>query len=119
MAPESTGDWSAGGWSAAPAARAATPSFCRRGCRGLVEVPAGLALDSAVALLADNPDQAAATRGVTVVRGPLAAPGELRAFTDGRLRPVIGQRFPLERAADAHAAIHSRATVGKTLLVVR
>jgi NADPH2:quinone reductase len=37
----------------------------------------------------------------------------------GRLRPVIGQRFPLERAADAHAAIASRATVGKTLLVVR
>lgn len=86
---------------------------------GLVEVPGGLALDSAVALLADIPDQAAATRGVTVVRGPLAPPGELRAFTDGRLRPVIGQRFPLERAADAHAAIQSRATVGKTLLEVR
>jgi NADPH2:quinone reductase len=33
------------------------------------------------------------------------------------LRPVIGQRFPLDRAADAHAAIESRATVGKTLLV--
>jgi NADPH:quinone reductase len=31
---------------------------------------------------------------------------------------VIGQRFPLERAADAHAAIESRATVGKTLLEV-
>jgi NADPH:quinone reductase len=29
---------------------------------------------------------------------------------------VIGQRFPLERAADAHAAIEARATVGKTLL---
>jgi NADPH2:quinone reductase len=36
----------------------------------------------------------------------------------GRLRPVIGQRFPLERAADAHTAIESRATLGKTLLVV-
>ncbi|MFB9838212.1 zinc-binding dehydrogenase, partial [Actinoallomurus acaciae] len=36
----------------------------------------------------------------------------------GRLRPVIGQRFPLERAADAHAAIEARATVGKTLLEV-
>jgi len=34
-----------------------------------------------------------------------------------QLRPVIGQRFPLDRAADAHAAIESRATVGKTLLV--
>lgn len=34
----------------------------------------------------------------------------------GRLRPVIGQTFPLERAADAHAAIEARATLGKTLL---
>ncbi|MBO0891409.1 MAG: zinc-binding dehydrogenase [Acidothermales bacterium] len=40
-----------------------------------------------------------------------------RGRANGRLRPVIGQRFPLERAADAHAAIESRATVGKTLLV--
>ena len=53
------------------------------------------------------------------------APEETRAFTGdalaeaaaGRLRPVIGQRFPLDRAADAHAAIESRATLGKTLLV--
>ncbi|MBW8481438.1 zinc-binding dehydrogenase [Actinomadura parmotrematis] len=37
----------------------------------------------------------------------------------GRVRPVIGQRFPLERAADAHAAIERRATIGKTLLEVR
>jgi NADPH:quinone reductase len=37
----------------------------------------------------------------------------------GRLRPVIGQRFPLERAAEAHAAIAARSTVGKTLLEVR
>lgn len=34
----------------------------------------------------------------------------------GRLRPTIGQTFPLERAAAAHAAIERRATVGKTLL---
>ncbi|MGW4380191.1 zinc-binding dehydrogenase [Kitasatospora sp. NPDC004531] len=34
----------------------------------------------------------------------------------GRLRPVIGRRFPLSRAADAHRAIESRATLGKTLL---
>ena len=34
----------------------------------------------------------------------------------GELRPVIGQRFPLERAADAHAAIEARSTIGKTLL---
>lgn len=35
----------------------------------------------------------------------------------GRLRPVIGQTFPLEQTAVAHAAIESRATIGKTLLI--
>jgi NADPH:quinone reductase len=42
-----------------------------------------------------------------------ATPKERRAFTEqalvegaaGRLRSVIGERFPLERAAEAHAAI--------------
>ncbi|MFE3501168.1 zinc-binding dehydrogenase [Kitasatospora sp. NPDC059146] len=37
----------------------------------------------------------------------------------GRVRPVIGQTFPLERAADAHAAIEGRTALGKTLLLVR
>ena len=41
----------------------------------------------------------------------------LREAAAGRLKPTIGQRFPLERAAEAHAAIESRATVGKTLLI--
>jgi NADPH:quinone reductase len=67
----------------------------------------------------------AAGRGVELISLSRLAPGETRAFTGdalaeaaaGRLRPVIGQRFPLDRAADAHAAIESRATVGKTLLV--
>ncbi|MBB4938801.1 NADPH2:quinone reductase [Streptosporangium album] len=36
----------------------------------------------------------------------------------GRIRPVIGQTFPLEHAADAHAAIEARAVTGKTLLTV-
>jgi len=36
----------------------------------------------------------------------------------GSVRPVIGQTFPLERAADAHAAVENRITVGKTLLLV-
>ena len=35
----------------------------------------------------------------------------------GRLRPTIGQAFPLAEAAAAHAAIELRATVGKTLLI--
>jgi NADPH2:quinone reductase len=70
-------------------------------------------------------DDDAEVRGVNVVRG-IANPAEMPEFTRsalaeaaaGRLRPVIGQRFPLERAADAHAAMESRATVGKTLLEV-
>lgn len=74
---------------------------------------------------ADISPEAAADRGVTLVR-PQPTPEEMRAFTEsalaeaaaGRLRPVIGQRFPLDRAADAHAAIEARATVGKTLLEV-
>jgi NADPH2:quinone reductase len=72
------------------------------------------------------PEDAAAARGVTLAR-PTATPEQMRAFTEralseaaaGRLRPVIGQRFALERAADAHAAIEARATIGKTLLEVR
>src|SRR3954470_6451747 len=66
----------------------------------------------------------AAARGVSLVRS-IGSPEQLRAFTEsalseaaaGRLVPVIGQRFPLEKAADAHAAMESRSTVGKTLLV--
>ncbi|MFL6141377.1 MAG: zinc-binding dehydrogenase [Labedaea sp.] len=41
--------------------------------------------------------------------------GEVAA---GRLRPVIGQIFPLDQAAAAHAAMESRAVLGKTLLLV-
>lgn len=36
----------------------------------------------------------------------------------GRIRPIIGQTFPLERAADAHAAIEGRNALGKTLLLI-
>ncbi|RKS71931.1 NADPH2:quinone reductase [Actinomadura pelletieri DSM 43383] len=71
-------------------------------------------------------EEDAAGRGVALVR-PSATPDELREFTmsalgeaaAGRLQPVIGQRFPLDGAADAHRAIQSRSTVGKTLLEVR
>lgn len=74
---------------------------------------------------AELPADLVAARGVTLLR-PAADPAALRRFTEralaetaaGRLRPLIGQRFPLERAAEAHAAMESRATVGKTLLDV-
>lgn len=36
----------------------------------------------------------------------------------GRIHPVIGQTYPLEQAADAHRALESNATIGKTLLLV-
>ena len=36
---------------------------------------------------------------------------------DGRLRVRVGQRFALADAAQAHALLEARATVGKTLLV--
>jgi hypothetical protein len=36
---------------------------------------------------------------------------------DGKLKVSIGARFPLEHAAEAHAALESRATTGKILLL--
>jgi NADPH2:quinone reductase len=69
----------------------------------------------------------AASRGVTVV--PLSAIGggpddlhrlieaALQQAASGQIRPTIGQTYPLDRAADAHAAIEARATLGKTLLI--
>jgi NADPH:quinone reductase len=75
----------------------------------------------------DVPEDDAARRKVTVIRGMRLQPEELRELSRlalaeaaaGRLRPVIGQTFPLERAAEAHSAIEARATVGKTLLLIR
>lgn len=75
---------------------------------------------------ADVPEETAADRGVTILGLSRPSPRENRALVEsvlaeaaaGRLRPIIGQRFPLARAADAHAAIQARATVGKTLLEV-
>jgi NADPH:quinone reductase len=62
-------------------------------------------------------------RGIEAVQ---LAPAEFqpllgRALSEaaaGRIRPVIGQTFPLDRAADAHAAIEARRVIGKTLLLV-
>jgi NADPH2:quinone reductase len=53
-------------------------------------------------------------------------PGEHESFarralselSAGRIKPVIGRTFPLDRAADAHAALEARSVIGKTLLTV-
>jgi NADPH2:quinone reductase len=66
-----------------------------------------------------------ADNGVTLLRGSALAPAEQRALSEralaaasaGTLRPVVGQWYALAHAADAHAAIEARETVGKTLLV--
>jgi NADPH2:quinone reductase len=42
----------------------------------------------------------------------------LDLLTSGAIRPVIGNRLPLERAADAHTAMADRTVIGKTVLVV-
>jgi NADPH:quinone reductase len=83
----------------------------------------GLASGSFTAITEDE----ARRRGVTVVRGVSVTPAgavelareALAEAAAGRLRPVVGQTFALADAARAHAAIEARATVGKTLLVVR
>jgi NADPH:quinone reductase len=79
----------------------------------------GLASGAFTEIPTDAPD-------ITVIRGAGVTPENTLELTRsalaeaaaGRLRPIVGQTFPLERAADAHAAIEARATVGKTLLHV-
>ncbi|MEV4112119.1 zinc-binding dehydrogenase [Nonomuraea sp. NPDC049695] len=72
---------------------------------------------------------AVAARGVTVIGlpqmmgelGPIMhelGAATLEEAAAGRLRPVVGQTFPLERAADAHAAMEARTAIGKTLLLM-
>jgi NADPH2:quinone reductase len=64
--------------------------------------------------------------GVALVRSERLNPQRQRELSvralglaaAGRLRPVVGQTFALDRAGDAHAAMQSRATIGKTLLSV-
>jgi NADPH2:quinone reductase len=73
-------------------------------------------------------DEADAQRRGITVTGFLARPlppHELRTASAaaldealaGRLRPVIGQTYPLAAAAQAHRAIGERRTLGKTLLL--
>lgn len=61
-------------------------------------------------------------RGIEEVQYPPGRHEELvrdvlASAAAGRLRPVIGQELPLELAADAHAALAVRSTIGKTLLL--
>lgn len=75
---------------------------------------------------AQVPVHEAAERGVTVrgieqVQYPAGHHEELvrealAGAAAGRIRPVIGQVFPLDRAADAHAMMAARSAIGKTLL---
>lgn len=41
----------------------------------------------------------------------------LRRLSEGSVRPMIGQRLPLDRAAEAHAAIADRRVAGKSVLI--
>lgn len=78
---------------------------------------------------ADVDRAAAAREGVTVtgIEAVQMSPADLKRYTDlalreaaaGGLAPVIGQTFPLDRVADAHAAIEARTVFGKTLLTTR
>lgn len=73
-----------------------------------------------------DPEEAQARR-VTLrgIRDVQVAESERTPLTDralgeaaaGRISPVIGQTFPLAKAADAHAAIEARTVFGSTLLV--
>ncbi|NVJ21737.1 zinc-binding dehydrogenase [Myxococcus sp. AM011] len=64
-----------------------------------------------------------AVRGIQQVQFPLPERQRLTEQTlalavAGKLRPVIGQTFPLEKAGDAHAALTSRGVTGRTLLLL-
>ncbi|MCR3721406.1 MULTISPECIES: zinc-binding dehydrogenase [Prauserella salsuginis group] len=77
-------------------------------------------------VMTDIPAEEAEARGVTVTGGLDVTPETLHEcardalaeVAAGRLRPRIGAIHPLERAADAHAAIDARTVIGKTLLAV-
>lgn len=58
---------------------------------------------------------------VTGIEQVQLSPAQWAEFTREafkRVRPVIGQTFPLERAGEAHAAIEAREVVGRTLLII-
>jgi NADPH2:quinone reductase len=72
--------------------------------------------------------QEAGRRSITVrgIEQAQFAPAEARRLTEralleaaaARIRPIIGQRYPLACAADAHRAVEARDVIGKTLLEI-
>ena len=85
--------------------------------------PFGMASGSFAPVAAED----AEARQIALLRSAVCEPDRLAELSRealaegaaGRLQPVIGQERALEDAAAAHAAIESRLTVGKTLLVVQ
>jgi NADPH:quinone reductase len=84
----------------------------------------GSASGSLIPLTADDLYRLGITAAAAIGARILQRPGGLRdletraiqAAAHGRLRPVIGQRYPLADAPAAHTAIESRSTTGKTIL---
>jgi NADPH2:quinone reductase len=78
---------------------------------GFASIPANEAADHGVTVRGIQQVQYPPGRHEEFVRQALAESAA------GYLRPVIGQVFPLERAADVHAALAARSAIGKTLLL--
>ena len=74
-------------------------------------------------LLLNNISVVGAGWGAFVMRKPdvIRTHGEAvgKLIEQGSVRPLIGQRFPLERAADALKVLDSRQAIGKVVLDVR
>jgi NADPH2:quinone reductase len=78
---------------------------------------------------ADIDPQVAAERRVRVINALEAGPPDqatvrerlaeaLSLTAKGRIRPVIGATYPLERARDAHISLAQRNTLGTSLLLI-
>lgn len=61
-------------------------------------------------------------KNLSVLGSTMGGLGEMKRVAQlvfsGRLKPLVDSRFPLERVADAHARLESRAAFGKVLLEV-